>query len=168
MDKLGYAIVEGVGTMVIPSPRPQEVGDLVLEPNRWKHVDPVFLNSPIFRRYKDQGAFEYQELETTPVDPDYSIAPEQDSELEPHQRVFVQQVVTLDMNPQFQDIINLGNQVSDNGIPLRNSRVTVTYLREKHRPMLLAIQELEKRHRKRKSVLSLIKKQLDRIAGLPS
>lgn len=168
MDKLGYALVEGVGAMIIPSPRPNEVRDLVLEPFRWVHVDPVYLNSPVFRRYKDQGAFKYQELDETPIDPDFTIPPEFDKDLEPHQKVFVRHMVTMDLNDQFRDIINLANLVNESGIPQKNARVTVAYLRERHRPMLMAIQELEKRHRKRKPVLTLIKKQLDRIAGLPS
>lgn len=168
MSKMGYAFVSGAGVMVIPSPRPNEVKDLILEPFRWSYVDPLFMNSPVFRRYRDNGAFEFQELEETPLDPDYTIKPEFERELDAAQRVFVKQVVTLDMSDQFKDIISIANLVSDAGIPQRNSKVTTTYLRERHRPMLLAIDDLEKRHRKRKTVLNLVKKQLDRIAGLPS
>ena len=168
MDKLGYALVEGVGVMVIPSPRPNEVKDLVLEPFKWAYVDPLFLNSPVFRRYRDQGTFEYKESEETPEDLDLTIKPDYDKDLDPLQRVFVRHVVTLDMNDQFRDNISLANLVNESGIPQKNSRVTVSYLREHHRPMLLAIEDLEKRHRKRRPVLALVKKQLERIAQLPS
>lgn len=166
--KLGYALVEGVGTMVIPSPRPNEVGDLVLEPFKWAYVDPLYVNSPVFRRYKDKKAFVYQESEDTPEDPDLNIKSEYEKDLDPLQKVLVRHIVTLDLSDQFKENISLANLVNDSGIPTKNSKVTVTYLLERHRPFLLAIQDLEGRHRKRKVLLNLIKKQLDRIAGLPS
>lgn len=168
MDKLGYALVDGVGVMVIPSPRPNEVQDLVLYPFRWSYVDPLYINSPVFRRYKDLGSFAYQEAEETPEDPDLNIKAEYEKDLDPAQRVFVRHVVTLEMNNQMKEMISIANLVNDSGIPQKNSKVTVSYLRERHRPMLLAIQDLEQRHQKRRSILNLLKKQLDRIAGLPS
>lgn len=168
MSKLGYAMTNGAGVTVIPSPRPNEVRDLVMEPRRWAYVDPIYIDSPVFRRYQKQGVFEYIESEETPDDPDYTIPEELERALFPDQRQFVIQVVTQDLTDQMAEIIKLADHINDSGIARKDSKVTTVYLRERHRPMLLAIETIERRHKKRKPVLALIKKQLDRINRLPS
>ena len=167
--KMGYALVVGVGTRIIPSPRPSEVQDLILAPFKWSHVDPLYKNSPHFRRGLKSKVFEYVEATEPPEDIDLSLNPDYDKDLDDAQRQFARHVCILDeVTEQMKKNLMLADQVNENGIAPKESKVTVAYLRERHRPMLLAIQDLEKRFKNRKPLLALLKKQLERIARLPS
>ncbi len=161
----------GPGTRAYRTPQP-DVPDLILPPLKWVHVDPAYDRVPTYTRDRKAGLFEVVQSDAQPIDADIDLPPDMQAELDPAQLQMVNAICLAkakELRPEQRAILELANLVSDSGIPGKGSdRVTVSYLREHQRPMLLAIQHLEAKHQKRRSVLALCKKQLARIAGLPS
>jgi len=168
-----YVRNPGPGTLAYPSPRPKEdVPDLILPPNRWVEVHPVYEQHGIFRRDLKTGKFEGARATEPPVERDLAIAQKWDNLLKPDQRQFVYHLCSVEakeLNPQQKAMITIGQLVNDNGQPRTdNTRVTVAYLRETHRPFLHALLDLEKRWQARRSVIELVQKELARIDRLPN
>lgn len=169
-EELEFARYSGPGTQVYPSPRP-EVRDLVLPPMIWVQVDPVFKNSGTFVRDRKAGVFEHIKAAGSPADLDLSIPDNLNASLDPGQRELVRIIVLTPIDPltpEFVDAISIASHIdSGTGFSKKDSNVTTAYLREHHRPFLMALQVVEKRHQQRKSVLDLVAKQLDLISALP-
>lgn len=169
-ELLEFARFSGPGTQIYPSPRP-EVRDLVLPPMVWVQVDPVFRHSGTFARDRKVGVFECIKAGGSPDDIDLKIPSNFETSLDPAQKEFIKIIVLgseKELGPETTDALSIASHIdASTGFPRKDSNVTVAYLREHHRPFLMALQVLEKRHRKRKSVLNLIAKQLDLITALP-
>lgn len=169
-EMLEFARFSGPGTQIYPSPRP-EVRDLVLPPMVWVQVDPVFRHSGTFVRDRKAKIFEHIKATGSPLDLDLSIPPSLDAALDPAQRELVRMIVLSPddvMKTEYVDALSIATHIdSATGFSRKDSSVTVAYLREHHRPFLMALQAVEKRHKKRKSVLGVVSKQLDLIAALP-
>ncbi len=169
-EMLEFARFSGPGTQIYPSPRP-EVRDLVLPPMVWVQVDPVFKHSGTFVRDRKSGVFECIKAVGSPEDIDLSIPDSFLSSLDPAQKELVKIIVLSsekELGMEEIDALSIASHIdASTGFSRKDSNVTVAYLREHHRPFLMALQVLEKRHKKRKSVLNLVAKQLDLIAALP-
>lgn len=169
-EMLEFARFAGPGTQIYPSPRP-EVRDLVLPPMLWVQVDPVFRHSGTFVRDRKAGVFEHTKAVGSPLDLDLSIPDSLDAVLDPAQREMVRTIVLNSdqvLKTEYVDALSIASHIdSATGFSRKDSSVTVAYLREHHRPFLMALQAVEKKHKKRKSVLAIVAKQLDLIAGLP-
>lgn len=169
-ETLEFARFSGPGTQIYPSPRP-EVRDLVLPPMVWVQVDPVFKHSGTFVRDRKAGVFEHIRAVGSPLDLDLSILPNLEAVLDPGQKELIR-IIALspdkELKQEMVDAISIATHIdSATGFARKDSNVTVAYLREHHRPFLMALQDLEKRHQKRKNVLSLVAKQIDLISTLP-
>lgn len=159
----------GPGTRMYRSPKPG-VDDLVLSPHKWVQVDPAYEISSPFVRDEKKKVFESIKAETPPEDPNLEIPSDIAAQLDPGQIALVNEIClgAHELAPQFKDAIEVSKHISDSGIPGKGrERITVSYLREHHRPFLMAILDLEQRHQKRRFLIVIVKKQLERIASLP-
>jgi len=169
-EMLEFARFPGPGTQIYPSPRP-EVRDLVMPPMVWVQVDPVFRNSGTFVRDRKAQVFEHIKADAAPVNIDLVISPDLDQVLDPAQKELARVIVLAPgetLKQEYVDAISIATHIDNStGFPRKDSLVTQAYLRENHRPFLMAIQQLEGRYRRRKAVLDLLQEQLGRIAVLP-
>jgi hypothetical protein len=168
-ELMEFARYAGPGTRMYPSPK-ADVPSLILVPMKWIQVDPAYNRRGDFARDKKNGIFETVRVSSPPDDVDLTIPENLDKSLNSSQREFVRSIVLSTdqvLRPEFKSAIEVANNVDDNGLPRANSNVTVAYLRESHRPFLIAIQTIETRYQKRKAILDLVKKHLVRISKLP-
>lgn len=162
LEKLLYAYNPGPVTLGYPAPD-QDTPELILRPYAHTPVPRTYLREPNFRQ--DMGKrFTLTETDTPPADPDYTVA--ERFGLAPNLRAFVARLCGEDWNDQFARAVKLSAQISANGRPVSNSRVTVSYLRETHATTLQAALDLEGRWKKRKAVLSALKAELKAIEKL--
>lgn len=160
----------GPGTRIYRSPSP-DVDDLALPPLKWISVDPVFKKSVPFVRDSGKKLFETLETDTPPEDINLDIPDDLLNQLDPGQVELVKAITLVPektIRKEHQEAVEVAKHTSDSGIPAKGyERITPAYLREHHRPFLMAILNLEQKHQKRRAVISLVKKQLERIANLP-
>lgn len=171
--QLEFARFAGPGTRMYRSPKPGEVDDLVLPALKWVQVDPLYSRSGTYVRDRNKKLFEIQMAEAIPDDLDLDIPEDLDSKLSTVQREMARQIALTpseELKPEFRSALAVAELMPETGIPSSNAheKFTVSYLRETHRPFLMAVAELEKRYQKRKTVLALIRKQLDHIGRLPA
>jgi len=170
-EVLEFARYGGPGTIMYPSPRPTDVRDLSLPAMRWVQVDPAYRFSGVFARDKKNKVFETVKSGASPDDLDLSIDPQFENLISTDQRELIRTIVLSIQDPfppEWRSAIEIANLLSDTGTGISpNVAVTLDYLRTRHRPFLLALQGVEKRYQKRKFLLGMVKKQLDRIEALP-
>jgi hypothetical protein len=165
-SKILVAYNPGPGMRAYVSARPGEVPDLVLP--AWRHtpIDRAYLDNLWFRQDQDAGLIEVKEVDSLPAQDGWSVAPRFAADMEPHYLQFVMRLCSEEWSPMFENAVSLSAQISANGRPLQNSRVTVTFLRETHVLTLRAALDLEERWRKRKPVIAALKSELKAIEKL--
>ena len=162
----------GPGTLVYPGLRDGSVEDLVLRPWRHTEVEPFFLNNTAFRKDARAGKFEIKELADLPTDDHFQLAQKYEDMLSPQAKQMALRICSEAHKPDsrgmnmYRDLINLHEQIGENGKPTGQSRVTVKYLKDTHRYFLEAVLDLETRWQKRKGVIRDLRAALKKIENL--
>lgn len=170
-ELLEFARFTGPGTRLYRSPKPDEVEDIALPPMKWVQIDPIYKRSGTFQRDRRNKLFEVLEATGAPDDIDFSIPDSLFDRLDAGQREMVRMItisVEKTPKPEYLAAVSLSDMVDgETGLPRANTWVTVEYLKNNHRLFLMALEAVEKRFQKRKTLLSLIAKNLARIGKLP-
>ena len=149
---------KGVGTLIFRSPNPS-VQDLVVKPFVSSVIDyDLWRKVPHFVRALTTGQIVLSETDDMPLDERPALNPELEAPLDyNYRRIATEVCFTETVTEPYLSAINVGDLLGATGVPSRNaSRVTKSYLIEKHAPFLRATLDLEKRFRNRKEVVGVL------------
>jgi hypothetical protein len=151
----------GGGAVHTFAPPPNsELEGFAVRPYSWETVPLEWQNNQRLRQAVEAGIISLLVVDTPPPQPNFDIAPQFLDLLEPATVAIAQLLCAGDYTPQLQGIVKLHEHIGTAGLPQRGSRVTVHYLKTKHRPWLEAVLELEQRWKNRKELIA------DLLAGL--
>lgn len=137
--------------------------DLSLEPGRPVVLDQGWLASPLLIRDFQAMVVKLEYVDDLPIPEQLDPDPETLEGLPPTMKALVRTIGEMPFTQPYRDNLRLAEHIGRTGIPVKNSRVTKTYLRGEYAVFLRAVQAFETRRQARPEVLDLLAEQLARI-----
>lgn len=147
-------------------PPSTDMADLWLTPGRPVTIDTGWLASPLLIRDWQAEIVTLEFLDQLPrvvqLDPDPATL----DGLPQTMKLMVRTIGDSEFIQQYKDLLLLARHIAETGMPIKNSRITKSYLQGEYAVFLRAVLAFEKIRRARPEVISLVTAQLERIEAM--